>query len=228
MNQLSKALVLVASWARRQEGGRSICPPQLLRFATHLILFLDEMRLLGRPDAVPGLTTQEDEEARSIIIGAYIRHLIAAGHVRALCKLLPPPLTRAQGSWIAFYTARLRESVQVDTYVEYIATLKQTDGAALTRAKEAGLDARAIALKTASRATDAATAAVSSLLAQQLVGTAAREVTSEEEEQIRAVEWLSVSPTWLHDLLLQTNKLARSFLCTNPPFLPFNSLDTQQ
>ena len=63
---------------------RTICPPQLLRFATHFILFLDEMRALGTPDAVPSLTGFE--EARSTIIGAYIRHLISAGHVRvAIC-----------------------------------------------------------------------------------------------------------------------------------------------
>lgn len=99
LDHIPLMLTTLADWARRTEGDkyaisgrltdlrliRSICPPQLLRFATHFVLFLDEMRVLGKDGAVPSLTAVAD--ARSVIISTYIKHLISAGHV----WLSPPP-----------------------------------------------------------------------------------------------------------------------------------------
>lgn len=81
---------------------------------------------------------------------------------------------------MAFFTARLPESRQVDTYVDYIATLRNTEPAALNRAKEAGLDAKAVALKTAARATSAPVAPVRGI---PLAGTG--QLTADEEVHAR-------------------------------------------
>ncbi len=95
----------------------------------------------------------------------------------------------------------------MEIYSRYLQTLPSTNQEALIRAEEVGLDTHAIARKAATRSSSSDQSSVS------LASTPLQlDLTQDDHQKIQAVNWLSLSPDWRIDLLLQTNLLVRSFM----------------
>lgn len=153
---------------------------QMLRFITHIVLFMRQIERL------------HPEEMADNVIRAYVEYLISQS---------------AEPSLVAFYTAALPGTQQIELYAKFMENVRETSDrkVALDEAFACGLDISAITpyavllIRLKQEGADAQ---------RQLAGT----ISALDVEKISALEWLTFSPDQSGDLLWHANALIRIFL----------------
>lgn len=156
---------------------------QMLRFIAHIVLF---MRQIGR---------QQQEDIGNKAIKTYVEYLIKEA---------------AEPALVAFYTAALPNSMQIDLYAQFLENIQQIDDRklAIDEAYTNRLDVHKII-----------TCMVHSVCSQNAAMEAAKELTGVvsalDERKISALEWLTFNMDQYSDLLWYANALIRYFLGEN-------------
>ncbi|KAL6070967.1 Nuclear pore complex protein [Balamuthia mandrillaris] len=229
LDKPEELLEKLAEWVQWTEEGRP-CPPQLLRFAAHVAIFFhflhgfsdlllpklswkeqaeqderEEERML-LTDATPATPTSkalriEEGSHAEAILQTYIKHLVSTD----------------QFAHIALYTSLLPSvDQQVETYAHFLAGLSSAPENRAQRerylalAESAGLNTnqitkRVVHIIQTSSLEEEEKEEISS-------ASAANQITAEDENKIRAIEWLTFDPQQRAEALIQSNSLARKFL----------------
>lgn len=158
---------------------------QMLRFITHIVLF---MRQIGRLDSA-------NEDTGSKAIQYYVEYLTRESNEAHL---------------IAFYTAALPPNLQITLYARFLEQIHQIDDrkAALEEAHNNQLDVNQIVnhmMQTICSEQSLPDAA------KQLTGS----ISALDEKKISALEWLTFQQEQYSDLLWFANALIRNFLGEN-------------
>ncbi|MBW0519553.1 hypothetical protein O181_059268 [Austropuccinia psidii MF-1] len=166
----------------------------LLRFFTHLILFL---RSIDEP---------VDDEASNAIIRAYVQVLEAQN----------------KHELIAFYVAELQQESGVETYARYLISIgpladRQTRRTALLRALEHGLDLSRVACTAVKLTLQEITHVALEANSDHGLSRFSHQLTDKQKELIRSLEWLTIDSSTYLDALIQANSLVRYFLTAGHP-----------
>jgi len=184
-------LSLLTQWTL-PAGPTLIAPPQLLRFAAHMGLFL---HALGRTGNVMDGDPADLPSADGIII-AYIRHLIST----------------QQKKQVALYTSKLQLERQVGTYAAFLRDIvdHKERQECLELARLHGLDVHLITQCVVRLATS-----------EQKSGNLHKEsspgISQEDNERIAALEWLMFNPSQIAHALRHSNTLTRRFILEKKP-----------
>eukprot|EP00163_Fabomonas_tropica_P016504 TRINITY_DN2958_c0_g2_i6.p1 TRINITY_DN2958_c0_g2~~TRINITY_DN2958_c0_g2_i6.p1 ORF type:complete len:505 (+),score=123.46 TRINITY_DN2958_c0_g2_i6:1072-2586(+) len=173
---------LMQSWVTAGET----CPPELLRFCAHLVLFFSVV--------VPSGDNAISDDAVRIILQTYTEHLIATG----------------QRDIVALYVSRLPSDVQSTMYARFLEgiTDSRERDQCLALARQAGLEVTSITKAVVSNIRGSAQNDVSK---DTLV---TNQVTEADLNKIRALEWLCFDPTQRAEALKQSNELIIEFIAS--------------
>ena len=189
LDNVSELLTQMNRWIEEEQTGPdndSSLNSHLLRFLTHIVLF---MRQIGRVDK---------EDAADRIIAAYVDCLIQMKDAQL----------------VAFYTAALPQKLQIALYSKFLETITDTPQRqqALEDAMNAGLDIESItrhAVENISQRFPTGSEAEQEEPLQQ------GDISEFDQYKIKALEWLTFLPSQRGDLLWQGNAMIRYFLAEN-------------
>lgn len=160
-------------------------PPHLLRFMTHLVLFLWNL----------GIPTKED--VCMSILKSYIEFLIGMKYI----------------DLIAFYVRHLPQQLGIAQYSAFLETVTETEQRkrCLDLAREAGLDAAAVTKSVVEniRKRDA-----KDFTHHDLSPSLDTATTKEDQMKINVIEWLMFDPSQRAEALIQSNAIMRKFLAS--------------
>lgn len=189
LDNVTELLQQMNRWVEEEQTGLerdSSLSSHLLRFLTHIVLF---MRQIGRVDK---------EDAADRIVAAYVECLIQTKDAQL----------------VAFYTAALPQKLQIALYSKFLETIIDTPQRqqALEEAINAGLDIESITRHTveniSQRLPTEADAEKQEPLQQG-------DISQFDQYKIRSLEWLTFLPSQRGDLLWLGNAMIRYFLAEN-------------
>nr|XP_014097162.1 nuclear pore complex protein Nup107 isoform X1 [Bactrocera oleae] len=188
LDNIGELLQIMRRWVEESDKSNDPRDPHLLRFITHIVLFL---RQIGRVDK---------EETADFIVAAYVESLIKMGDAQL----------------VAFYTAALPGKFQMFLYSKFLEGITEnaSRSAALTEAINAGLDVENITRHTVDTIRQRMPE-ITDKAAMSDVKIKIGEISPFDQRKISALEWLTFLPTQRGDLLWQANAMIRNFLGEN-------------
>jgi nuclear pore complex protein Nup107 len=182
----------LSEWVQWRDQDRR-CPPQLIRFAAHIALAFRTLH---------GVCPRSDE-----VLAVYVDHLIQTN----------------QRGLVALYTSKLGVGEQVATYSAFLQRIDQRHERerCLELAERAGLDVNRITKHVVElirlTSPDEAEVQEGALPQPGRAGLLqpSQALTSDEENKIRAIEWLTFDPEQRAEAFFQSNALARKFIALN-------------